>query len=92
MIRAPSNLMRMVWPNPQLIAAARRVRYFFYVLGGFFALLSIAPGVELNLQAVTPVYAVRGCCTLIAVILLSMGRFTTDRCMLRGQNLRIGWF
>ncbi len=73
------------------IAAVRRARYFFYVLGGFFALLSIALGVEPNLQAVTPVYAVRGC-ALIGVLLLSMGRFTTDRWALRCQNLLIGWF
>jgi hypothetical protein len=73
------------------VAAVRRARYFFYLLGGFFGLLSIALGVEPNLRAVTPVYAVRAC-ALIAVILMSVGRFTTDRWALRCHNLLIGWF
>jgi hypothetical protein len=73
------------------IAAVRRARYFFYVLGGCFGLLSIALGVEPNLHAATPVYAVRGC-ALIAVALMSAGRFTTDRWVLRCQNILIGWF
>lgn len=69
---------------------ARRARYFLYVLGGLF----VATGFSLEmipvLAAVSPALGGRICAGIGAVI-LSAGRFGSDRFVVRCESLLTGW-
>lgn len=70
--------------------SVRRARYFLYALGGIFTALALLFDLAPSLASVVPDYAVRGC-ALLAVALLSIGRFAPDRWVLRCQGLLTGW-
>lgn len=71
-------------------AAARRARYLFYVLGGFFVLLTLASDLMPQLAGVVPEHAVKFC-ALLAVVFLGLGRFAPDRWVRRCAGLISGW-
>jgi len=70
--------------------AARRARYFLYLLGGVFVALGFSLEMVPALAAVSPLLAGRVCAGVGAVI-LSVGRFGTDRFVRRCEMLLTGW-
>lgn len=70
--------------------AARRARYFFYWLGGIFTALALLFDLVPALAQAVPSQAVKGC-ALVAIALLSIGRFAPDRWVIRCQGLFTGW-
>jgi hypothetical protein len=71
--------------------AARRARYFLYSLGGLFVGLGFSLEMVPAFAAVAPSLAGRICAGIGAVI-LSVGRFGSDRVVLRCEMLLTGWF
>lgn len=70
--------------------AVRRARYFLYTLGGIFTALALFLDLVPALATEAPVHAVKGC-ALLAVALLSIGRFAPDKWVIRCQGLFTGW-
>jgi hypothetical protein len=70
---------------------ARRARYFLYLLGGVFVALGFSLEMVPELAAVAPSLAGRVCAGIGAAI-LSVGRFGSDRLVLRCETLLTGWF
>ncbi len=70
--------------------SVRRARYFFYALGGIFTALALALDLVPSLASAAPDRAVKGC-ALLAIVLLSLGRFSPDRWVLRLQGMFTGW-
>jgi hypothetical protein len=70
--------------------AARRARYFLYLLGGVFVALGFSLEMVPAMAAVAPALAGRICAGIGAVI-LSVGRFGPDRLVLRCETLLTGW-
>jgi hypothetical protein len=70
--------------------AARRARYFLYLLGGVFVALGFSLEMVPAMAAVAPAVAGRICAGIGAVI-LSAGRFAPDRFVLRCEMLLTGW-
>lgn len=68
----------------------RRARYFFYGLGGIFTALALLFDLVPSLSSAVPDAAVKGC-AMLAVLLLAIGRFSTDRWVLRFQGMFTGW-
>jgi hypothetical protein len=62
--------------------AVRRVRYALYLIGGAFTALALMLDQIPALARVAPMYAVKAC-SLVAVSVLSMGRFGSDRFLSR---------
>jgi hypothetical protein len=71
--------------------AARRARYFLYLLGGVFVALGFSLETVPAMVAVAPPLGGRICAGLGAVI-LAAGRFGSDRFVLRCRMLLTGWF
>jgi hypothetical protein len=71
--------------------ATRRARYFLYVLGGVFVALGFCLEMIPALAAVAPALAGRVCAG-VGAILLSAGRFGSDRMVLRCEHSLTGWF
>ncbi len=71
--------------------AARRARYFLYLLGGLFVALGFSLEMVPAMAAVAPSLAGRVCAGIGAVI-LSAGRFGSDQFVLRCETLLTGWF
>jgi hypothetical protein len=71
--------------------AARRARYFLYLLGGVFVALGFSLEMVPTMAAAAPPLAGRICAGVGAVI-LSAGRFGSDRFVLRCELLLTGWF
>jgi hypothetical protein len=69
---------------------ARRARYFLYLLGGVFVALGFSLEMVPALAAVSPSLAGRVCAGIGAVI-LSAGRFGSDRFVRRCELLLTGW-
>ena len=69
--------------------AARRARYFLYLLGGVFVALGFSLEMVPALAAVAPGIAGRVCAGIGALV-LSAGRFGSDRFVLRCQMLLTG--
>jgi hypothetical protein len=69
---------------------ARRARYFLYLLGGVFVALGFSLEMVPALAAVAPPLAGRVCAAIGAVI-LSAGRFGSDRFVQRCEMLLTGW-
>ena len=72
-------------------AAVRRARYFLYLLGGVFVALGFALESVPALAAMAHPLAGRITAAMGAV-LLSMGRFGSDRFVLRCELALTGWF
>ena len=72
-------------------STARRARYFLYLLGGVFVALGFALEMVPALASVAPSLAGRVCAGLGAVI-LTAGRFGSDRFVLRCEMALTGWF
>jgi len=70
---------------------ARRARYFLYLLGGVFVALGFALEMVPAMAAVAPELAGR-ICAGIGALILSLGRFGSDRFVLRCEMLLTGWF
>jgi hypothetical protein len=70
--------------------AARRARYFLYLLGGVFVALGFSLEMVPAMAAIAPALAGRICAGIGAVI-LSGGRFAPDRFVLRCEMLLTGW-
>ena len=62
--------------------AVRRVRYALYLIGGAFTALALMLDQVPALASVAPSYAVKAC-SLVAVSILSTGRFGSDRFLSR---------
>ena len=71
--------------------SARRARYFLYLLGGAFVALGFALEMVPPLAAVAPALGGRVCAGIGAVV-LSIGRFGSDRVVRRCEGLLTGWF
>jgi hypothetical protein len=71
--------------------AARRARYFLYLLGGVFVALGFSLEMVPAMAAAAPPLAGRICAGVGAVI-LSAGRFGSDRFVRRCELLLTGWF
>jgi hypothetical protein len=71
--------------------AARRARYFLYLLGGVFVALGFSLEMVPAMAAVAPPVSGRICAGVGAVI-LAAGRFGSDRFVLRCEILLTGWF
>ncbi len=71
--------------------AARRARYFLYLLGGAVVALGFALEMVPALAAVAPLLAGR-ICAGIGVIILAGGRFGSDSFVRRCERLLTGWF
>ncbi|MEA3177090.1 MAG: hypothetical protein QOI59_613 [Gammaproteobacteria bacterium] len=71
--------------------AARRARYFLYLLGGVFVALGFSLEMVPVMAAVAPPLAGRICAGIGAVI-LSAGRYGSDRFVLRCETVLTGWF
>jgi hypothetical protein len=71
--------------------AARRARYFLYLLGGVFVALGFALEMVPQLAAVSHPLAGRVCAGCGALI-LSTGRFGSDRFVRRCELALTGWF
>ena len=69
---------------------ARRARYFLYLLGAVFVALGFSLEMVPALAAVSPSLAGRVCAGIGAVI-LSAGRFGSDRFVRRCEMLLTGW-
>lgn len=65
---------------------ARRARYFLYLLGGSFVAAGFSLEMIPSLAAISPELAGRVCAGIGAVI-LSAGRFGSDRFVLRCESL-----
>jgi hypothetical protein len=72
-------------------STARRARYFLYLLGGVFVALGFALETVPAMAAVVPELAGRASAGIGALI-LSVGRFGSDRLVLRCEMLLTGWF
>jgi hypothetical protein len=70
--------------------AARRARYFLYLLGGVFVALGFSLEMVPLLAAAAPSLAGRVSAGIGAVI-LSAGRFGSDRFVRRCETLLTGW-
>jgi hypothetical protein len=70
---------------------ARRARYFLYLLGGVFVALGFVLDGVPAMAAVAPELAGR-LSAGIGALILAMGRFGSDRFVLRCEMLLIGWF
>lgn len=70
---------------------ARRARYFLYLLGGVFVALGFALERVPAMAAVAPELAGRVSAGIGAVI-LSVGRFGSDRLVRRWETVLTGWF
>jgi hypothetical protein len=70
--------------------AARRARYFLYLLGGAFVALGFSLEMVPALAAVAPSLAGRMCAGIGAVV-LSVGRFGSDGLVRRCEGLLSGW-
>jgi hypothetical protein len=73
------------------VEAARRARYFLYLLGGVFVALGFALEMVPMMVAVAPALAGRISAGIGAMI-LATGRFGSDRFVLRCEMLLTGWF
>jgi hypothetical protein len=62
--------------------AVRRVRYALYLIGGAFTALALMFDQVPALASVAPSYAVKAC-SLVAVSILSTGRFGSNRFLSR---------
>jgi len=71
--------------------AARRARYFLYVLGGVFVGLGFALDLIPALAEVAPQLAGR-LCAGIGAIILAVGRFGSDTLVRRCETGLTGWF
>lgn len=71
-------------------SAARRARYLLYLVGGVFVALGFSLEMVPVLAAVAPSLAGRVCAGLGALI-LSAGRFGSDRFVRRCEMLLTGW-
>jgi uncharacterized membrane protein YccF (DUF307 family) len=71
--------------------AARRARYFLYLLGGVFVALGFSLEMVPALAEVAPLPAGR-ICAGVGAIILSAGRFGSDRFVRRCEMLLTGWF
>jgi hypothetical protein len=71
--------------------AARRARYFLYLLGGLFVALGFSLERVPAMADIAPPLAGRICAGIGAVI-LAAGRFGSDRFVLRCERLLTGWF
>jgi hypothetical protein len=71
--------------------SARRARYFLYLLGGAFVALGFSLEMIPALASVSPGLAGRVSAGIGALI-LSAGRFGSDRFVLRCETLLTGWF
>jgi hypothetical protein len=71
--------------------AARRARYFLYLLGGVFVALGFSLEMVPAMAAVAPELAGR-ICGGIGAMILSAGRFGTDRFVRRCEMLLTGRF
>lgn len=71
--------------------AARRARYFLYLLGGVFVALGFSLERVPAIADVAPPLGGRICAGIGAMI-LAAGRFGSDRFVLRCQMLLTGWF
>jgi hypothetical protein len=70
--------------------AARRARYFLYVLGAGFVALGFSLEMVPALAEVAPSLAGRVCAGIGAVV-MSVGRFGSDRLVRRCETLLTGW-
>jgi len=70
--------------------AARRARYFLYLLGGVFVALGFSLEMVPPLAAIAPSLAGRVCAGIGAVV-LSAGRFGSDRFVRRCEMVLTGW-
>ncbi len=66
--------------------SARRARYFLYAIGGAFVALGFALESVPSLAAVTPWYAGRAS-AFVGAVILSIGRFGSDRFVRRCESL-----
>ncbi len=71
--------------------AARRARYFLYLLGGVCVALGFSLEMVPAMAAPAPALAGRICAGIGAAI-LSAGRFGSDRFVRRCEQLLTGWF
>jgi hypothetical protein len=71
--------------------AARRARYFLYLLGGVFVALAFSVERVPAMADIAPTLAGRICAGIGAVI-LAAGRFGSDRFVLRCESLLTGRF
>jgi hypothetical protein len=71
--------------------AARRARYFLYLLGGVFVALGFSVEMVPAMADIAPALAGRICAGIGAVI-LAAGRFGSDRLVLGCERLLTGWF
>ena len=84
------------WAQPMICgrmiedSTARRARYFLYLLGGVFVALGFSLEMVPALAAVFPSLAGRVCAGVGAVI-MSAGRFGSDRFVRRCEMLLTGW-
>ena len=69
---------------------ARRARYFLYLLGGVFVALGFSLEMVPPLAAIAPSLAGRICAGIGAVV-LSAGRFGSDRFVRRCEMVLTGW-
>ena len=70
--------------------AARRARYFLYLLGGVFVALGFSLEMVPALASVSPSLAGRVCAGIGAMI-LGAGRFGSDQFVRRCEMLLTGW-
>lgn len=70
--------------------AARRARYFLYLLGGAFVALGFSLEMVPALAEVAPSLAGRVAAGMGAIV-LSLGRFGSDRLVRRCEALLTGW-
>lgn len=71
--------------------AVRRARYFLYLLGGVFVALGFSLELVPALASSAPALAGR-ICAGIGALILSAGRFGSDRFVQRCEMLLTGWF
>jgi hypothetical protein len=72
-------------------AATRRARYFLYLVGGAFVALGFSLEMVPALAAVSHPLAGR-ICAGIGALVLSAGRFGSDRFVRRCELVLTGWF
>lgn len=70
---------------------ARRARYFLYLVGGVFVALGFSLEMVPALAEAVPSLAGRVCAGIGAVV-LSAGRFGSDRFVVRCETMLTGWF
>jgi hypothetical protein len=71
--------------------STRRARYFLYLLGGVFVALGFSLEMVPVMAAVAPELAGRSCAGFGGLV-LALGRFGSDRLVLRCEMLLTGWF